>query len=109
MDILDTLLAVTVSMLAVFGLWCAIKVLGDMIFAPRCLMVAIEIKNEKDAEMLDVLLQQAHSAFFRQKMRRVVVLIDQPLLYGCIGHDGVPSVRVLELLAYYGAEYRVIS
>ncbi len=109
MGILDTLLAVIVSMLAVFGLWCAIKVLGDMVFTPRCLVAAIEIKNEKDAEMLDVLLQQAHSAFFRQKMRRIVVLIDEPLLYGCIGHDGVPDVRTLELLTYFGAEYRVIS
>ena len=109
MDIWDTLLAVIVSMLAVFGLWCAIKVLGDMIFMPRCLVAAIEIKNQKDAEMLDVLLQHAHSAFFRQRTCRVVVLIDEPLLYGVIGHDGVPSVQTLELLAYFGAEYRVIS
>ncbi len=108
MIILDTLLAVTVSMLAVFGLWCVIKLLGETLFSPRCLMAAIEIKNEKDAEMLDVLLQQAHSAFFRKGIRRVVVLIDAPLLDGAIGKDGVPGEQVLELLAYYGAEYRVI-
>ena len=109
MDIWDTLLAVIVSMLAVFGLWCAIKVLGDLIFAPRCLMAAIEIKNEKDAEMLDVLLQQAHSAFFCQRIRRIVVLIDAQLLQGCLGTDGVPSEQVLELLAHFGADYRVMG
>ena len=108
MHIWDILLAITVSMLAVFGLWCALKMIGEMLFSHDCLCVAIEITNEKDAEMLDVLLQQAHSAFFCQRSRRVVVLFDAPLLYGRIGHDGIPSEQLLELLAYYGAEYRVI-
>ena len=109
MYILETLLAVTLSMLAVFGLWCALKLIGETLFSHKCLVAAIEITNEKDAEMLDVLLQQAHSAFFCQRMRRMVVLIDAPLLYGRMGHDGVPNERILELLAYYGAEYRVMS
>ncbi len=108
MNIWDTLLAVTVSMLAVFGLWCAIKLAFETLFSSRCVFAAIELNNRKDAEMLDVLLQQAHSAFFCKGMRRVVVLIDRPLLYGVIGHDGVPSEQILELLAYYGAEYKVI-
>ena len=53
MEFIDTLLAVTVSMLAVFGLWCAIKLLFEMLFSPKCLVVAIELTKEKDAEMLD--------------------------------------------------------
>ena len=109
MYILETLLAVTLSMLAVLGLWCALKLIGETLFSHKCLVAAIEITNEKDAEMLDVLLQQAHSAFFCQRSRRIVVLFDAPLLYGRLGHDGVPSEHVLELLAFYGAEYRVIS
>ena len=109
MYILETLLAVTLSLLAVFGLWCALKLIGETLFSHKCLVAAIEITNEKDAEMLDVLLQQAHSAFFCQRSRRIVVLFDAPLLYGRLGHDGVPSEHVLELLAFYGAEYRVIS
>ena len=109
MYILETLLAVTLSLLAVFGLWCALKLIGETLFSHKCLVAAIEITNEKDAEMLDVLLQQAHSAFFCQRSRRIVVLFDAPLLYGRLGHDGVPSEQVLELLAFYGAEYRVIS
>ena len=109
MYILETLLAVTLSMLAVFGLWCALKLIGETLFSHKCLVAAIEITNEKDAEMLDVLLQQAHSAFFCQRSRRIVVLFNAPLLYGRLGHDGVPSEHVLELLAFYGAEYRVIS
>ncbi len=108
MGILDTLLAVIVSMLAVFGLWCAIKFPLEALFSSGRVIASIELRNEKDAEMLDVLLHEAHSAFFRKGMRRVVVLIDRPLLYGVIGHDGVPGERILELLAYYGAEYRVI-
>ena len=109
MEFLDTLLAVTVSMLAVFGLWCAIKFPVEALLSSGRVVAAVELKNEKDAEMLDVLLHEAHSAFFRKGMRRIVVLIDAPLLYGVIGQDGVPCEDVLELLAYYGAEYRVIN
>ena len=108
MEILDTLLAVAVSMLAVFGLWCAIKFPMEALCASGRVVAAIELKNQKDAELLDVLLHEARSAFFRKGMRRIVVLIDAPLLYGVIGTEGVPSEQILELLAYYGAEYRVI-
>ena len=109
MHIWETLLAVTVSMLAVYGLWSVLKLIGDTLFSHGCLLAAIELTNEKDAEMLDVLLQQAHSASFCQKMRRIVVLIDVSLLQGCLGTDGVPSEQVLELLARFGAEYRVMK
>ncbi len=108
MDILYTLLSVTVSLLAVFGLWCAIKFPVEAFFSSGQVVAAIDLRNEKDAERLDVLLHEAHSAFFRKGMRRIIVLIDVSLMDGCIGRDGVPHERVLELLARYGAEYRII-
>lgn len=108
MDILYTLLAVTVSLLTVFGLWCAIKFPVEAWLSSGKVVAAIELHNEKDAEMLDVLLHEAHSAFFRQGNRRTVVLIDRALLQGCLGEDGVPSVATLELLDRYGAVYRVL-
>ena len=108
MEILDTLLAVTVSMLAVFGLWCAIKLPVDALLSSGRVVAAVWLKNEKDAEMLDVLLHEAHSAFFRKGMRRIIVLIDVSLVQGCIGSDGVPDEKTLELMARYGAEYRII-
>ena len=109
MDMIYTVLAVTVSLLSVFGLWCAVKFPIEAFFSSGQVVAAVELKNEKDAEMLDVLLHEAHSAFFRKGMRRIVVLIDEQLLYGVMGTDGVPHQDVLELLAYYGAEYRVMT
>ena len=53
-------------------------------------------------------MHEAHSAFFRKGMRCIIVLIDVSLMDGCVGCDGVPHERVLELLARYGAEYRII-
>ena len=88
MDIFYTVLAVTVSLLSVFGLWCAVKFPLEAFFASGQVVAAVELRNEKDAEMLDVLLHEAHSAFFRK---------------------GMPFEKVLELLARYGAEYRIIS
>lgn len=109
MEIVDTLLALVVSMLAVFGLWCAVKFPMEALFSSGRVVAAIELRNEKDAELLDVLLHEARSAFFRKGMRRIVVLIDASLLDGVIGKEGVPDEQVLELLAYYGADYRVIG
>ena len=109
MEFLDTLLAVTVSMLAVFGLWCAIKFPVEALLSSGRVVAAVELKNEKDAEMLDVLLHEAHSAFFRKGMRRIIVLIDVSLVYGCLGTEGIPDEKTLELLARYGADYRIMS
>ena len=108
MDILYTVLAVTVSLLSVFGLWCAVKFPLEAFFSSGQVVAAVELNNEKDAEMLDVLLHEAHSAFFRKGARRVIVLIDVSLMNGCVGRDGVPFETTLELLARYGAEYRII-
>lgn len=109
MDILYTLFAVTVSLLSVFGLWCAIELSMETFFSSEGVALSIELQNEKDAEMLDVLLHEAHSAFFRKGNRRTVVLIHHSLLQDCLGKDGVPSTETLELLDRYGAEYRIIE
>ena len=108
MDILYTVLAVTVSLLSVVGLWCAIKLPIEAFFSSGKVVAAVVLENEKDAEMLDVLLHEAHSAFFRKGNGRTVVLINKGLLEGVLGTDGVPDDGTLELLARYGAEYRVI-
>ena len=109
MDILYTVLAVTVSLLSVFGLWCAVKFPLEAFFSSGQVVAAVELNNENDAEMLDVLLHEAHSAFFRKGMRRIIVLIDVSLMQGCLGKDGVPYEKTLELLARYGADFRIIS
>ena len=109
MDILYTVLAVTVSLLSVFGLWCAVKFPIEAFFSSGKVVAAIELTNEKDAEMLDVLLHEAHSAFFRKGMRRIIVLIDVSLVHGCRGTEGIPDEKTLELLARYGADYRIMS
>ena len=109
MDNLYTVLAVTASLLSVFGLWCAVKFPIEAFFSSGKVVAAIELTNEKDAEMLDVLLHEAHSAFFRKGMRRIIVLIDVSLVYGCLGTQGIPNEKTLELLARYGADYRILS
>lgn len=109
MELFYPVFAVTVSLLSVFGLWCAIKFPIEAFFSSGKVVAAVEINNEKDAEMLDVLLHEAHSAFFRKGMRRVIVLIDVSLMQGCLGKDGVLYEKTLELLARYGADFRIIS
>ena len=109
MDILYTVMAVTVSLLSVLGLWCAVKFPIEAYFSSGKVVAAVELNNEKDAEMLDVLLHEAHSAFFRKGNRRTVVLIRRDLLQSVLGEDGDVSMETLELLARYGADYRIIE
>ena len=56
--------------------WCAVKFPMEALFSSGRVVAAIELRNQKDAELLDVLLHEARSAFFRKGMRRIVVLID---------------------------------
>ena len=45
MDILYTLLSVTVSLLAVFGLWCAIKFPVEAFFSSGQVVAALQMKK----------------------------------------------------------------
>ena len=50
------LIEVGVAMLAAFGFICAAKMLLELFLMPQQISVAIEIRDEKDADMLDMLL-----------------------------------------------------
>ncbi|MBQ8431965.1 MAG: hypothetical protein IJX28_03680 [Clostridia bacterium] len=108
--IFHLILEVAVAMFAAFGFYCALRAMLDLLFAPKQITVAIEVQDKEDAEMLDVLLHEASSAFFRQGRRaRIRVLISAALLDGVVGEDGALYEKYLDWLQMYGATWHAVE
>lgn len=104
----DILLEVMAAMFAVFGFYCALRMAADLFWNPKQLCIAVEVRNTKDAEMLDVLLHEAYSAFFR-KGRRIVVLLSSELMDGTVGLGEELFEKYSDLIDTYGAECYLID
>ena len=106
--LLQVILDVWVAMLAVFGFYCAVRTVADMLWAPHQLFVAIEVRERADAEMLDVLLHEAYAAFFR-KGKQIVVLFSNELMNGTVGVGEQLYEKYSDLLDTYGADCYLID
>lgn len=104
----NVLLEASAAMFAVFGFYCALRMAADLFWNPKQIAIAVEVRNTKDAEMLDVLLHEAYSAFFR-KGRRIIVLLSSDLMNGTVGTDEDLFERYSDLMQSYGAECYLID
>ena len=104
----QTILDVFAALLAVFGFYCALRMVVDLFWKPRQVCIAVTVQNEKDAEMLDVLLHEAYSAFFRTRSR-IVVLLSSELMNGTLGEGEELFEKYNDLMDAYGAECYLID
>lgn len=98
-----------ILLFSTFGFCCALRMLTDWIFASRQICVAIEITEKKDADMLDVLLHEAESAFFRKSCVRPIVLVSSDLMNGIVGEGEELYPRYARMLDAFGAECYLID
>lgn len=94
---------------SVFGFLCALHMLCEWLFASEQITAAIEIKEKKDAEMLDMLLHEAGSASLRKGRGRLVVLLSADLMDGTVGLGETLSPFYQDLIDRYGAECYLID
>ena len=94
---------------AVFGLWCVLRMVAEILFSPDQIAVAVQIQTEEDAEMLDMLLHEARSAFLRKGKARLVVLLASELMDGTLGEGEDLYPEYQELIDLYGAECYLID
>ena len=94
---------VFLSVLAIFGLIFLFRVTFDGSFAPSAITVAVIIRNQKDADDLDILLCEAERNLLRRRNVPVVVLVSEALLQGDIGEGGVLFSEYRELLLAHHA------
>lgn len=97
------------ALLAVFGVYCLVKVIAAFIFFPDGIYSALLIGSRDDAEALPELLGQTASAMFRMKRRRTLVIIPRALLLGEVGEDGELDLKYREIIEDFGAEYTVVD
>ena len=95
---------------SVFGFVCALRMLLECLFGSAPIAVAVEVREKKDADMLDMLLHQAVSAFFIRGGRvRPVVLISTALMDGEIGVGTTLFDEYWEVLERFGAECYLVG
>ena len=98
-----------VAVFAVFGFYCAVRMLCELLFASPQIAVAVEVREASDAEALDMLLHEARVAFLRRGHAHLVVLVSSDLMRGCMG-EGEELFPVYEdLLDKYGAACYLID
>ncbi len=100
---------IAVALFAVYGFFCALRLLADLLWAPRQLAVAVTVQNREDADMLDVLLHEADSAFFTNRNAPIIVLVSAALMDGTVGLGEELFDTYADLLEEYGAECYLID
>lgn len=104
-------LDVIIACLAVFGFCCMIRTVLDFLIVRDRVWIAVIVRDEKDADMLDVRLHEAESAFFKKRGMRTVVLISSRLFQNCrIGsEDGILHDRYAQMIEDLGVDCYIID
>ncbi len=100
---------IAVALFAVYGFYCALRMLADLLWAPKQLCVAVRVQTREDADMLDVLLHEADSAFFANRRASICVLVSAALMDGTIGLGDELFDPYAELLEEYNADCYLID
>ena len=105
------ILEIGIACLTVFGFCCLLQLLFDCFYAAKHFYITVEIREERDADMLDMLLHEARSAFFRKRRMKTLVLISSHLFEKEIvgTRDGVLYDPYADLLEEYAAECYIMD
>ena len=90
---------------AVFGLWCALQLVAQSLFASRCVGTVIEVFDRKTAANLPMLLEEVRHAPFARRRAPLVVLYSAEL---CLAY-GKPSEAEKELIESFGGRWFVVQ
>ena len=105
---LTVMTACAVALFAVFGFYCAVRVMADLLFPNKRISVAVEVWTREDAEALDMMLREA-AACSMQRGARLVVLLSVELMDGTVGVGEELLDYYAELLDRFGAECYLIE
>ena len=90
--------------LAVFGLWCALRLAIEAWCSSPCITMAIRISDEQTAACLGALLKEAKTGLSCRRGSSIAVLYDRSLLDG----EGIPAA-VLCVCRRHGAVCYVVD
>ena len=90
--------------LAVFGLWCALRLLAETWFSSRFVMMAVEVSDEDAKASLWQLLEETRANLSCRRGSHIVVLYDRSLL-----QDGALPSAVRGACRRFGARCYIID
>ncbi len=96
---------ITVTALAIMGFYFFFKIISSLIFASKTLAATVIIDNKTQLRNLDLLLDDASSALFAIRRRRLAVLVPKEIWSAC---DGKDKNLVKEHIDRFGAEFYII-
>ncbi len=102
-------LEIFVAVLAVFGLYCAMRIFADVFLARGDVSVAVKVMTHEDAEDLPLLLTEAKTAFLCFGRCEVVLLVSNALMDGTLGVGEHFHEQTRELLEQYGVTCYLID
>ncbi len=74
---LRTILEITVALLAVYGLYCAVRTFAESCFIPRAYTVAVRLRKDERADDLAARIADARLALCGGAEPRVMLLCDE--------------------------------
>lgn len=92
------------AVFGVFGFVCALQMLLEVCFPVGQMLTAVELRTQQDVEMLELLLKESKTSYFRRPSGRVCVLMSDVLC-----EKGQLSADVLKLLKKYGADCYIVE
>ena len=90
--------------LAVFGFWCAMRLLSEALFSSHCVSMAVEVLDESTKTSLWQLLEETRANLSCRRGSHIIVLYDRSLL-----EDGALPPAVRAACRRYGARCYVID
>ena len=90
---------------AVFGLWCALCLAAQSLFASRCVGTVIEVFDRETAANLPMLLEEVRHAPFARRRAPLIVLYSEEL---CLTY-GEPSEAEREWIESCGGRCFVVQ
>lgn len=100
----EIVIGVLFAMFAVFGMICVVRLIVECCFPMDQIVMALEIRTKEDADALDMLMQEARSAFFRRGGTRIVILLSEELT-----ENGEIPEKMEEVLDRYNAECYLVE
>lgn len=91
--------------MAVFGLWCALRLLSYGIFGSPAIGTVIEVLDRETAARLSSLLEEVRYAPFGRRKAPLIVLYSADL---CLEY-GAPDATEQALIAHYGGRWYVVE
>ena len=98
-------LQIIIAALAVLGFYFCLKTLASLVFTSKHIAAAVIINDKKQLRELDLLLDDAASALFAVRHRRIAVFIPESIWDNCDKSDKKLSY---ELAEEFGSEFYII-